>query len=164
MSKVRRPADANAYEVVAQAEAAAKAARLRADADAYQRRVLGEADAHAIRVNGLAEAEIIHARGEALASNREAVIGQQLAKNWSDIVRAGAEAFGGVDNMVVLNGASGLSDMLTNVLSQGAVALSMIRSLLGESARGGEGITENTDAEPKREARKVEASSEEPIT
>jgi len=160
LSKVRRPADANAYEVVTRAEAAAKAARLKADAEAYQRRVLGEAEAHAVRVNGLAEAEVIRARGEALASNREAVIGQQLAENWPDIVRAGAEAFGGVDNLVVLNGASGLSEMLANILSQGAAALSTVRSVLGEPADSESELVQGTtdvasggeDAEPGTEA------------
>ncbi|NED56860.1 flotillin family protein, partial [Micromonospora aurantiaca] len=86
-------------------------------------RILGEADADAIRQKGLAEAEAIKARAEALAENTDAVIAQQLAEQWPQIVEAGAGVFGNVDNMVVLNGAEGIEDMLAKALTLGGTGL-----------------------------------------
>src|SRR5690606_35921906 len=122
-SEIRKPADARAYEQVklaeaereqriAQAQAAATEIQLRAQREAEATRILGEAEADAIRQKGLAEAEAIKARAEALAENTDAVIAQQLAEQWPQIVEAGAGVFGNVDNMVVLNGAEGVEDML----------------------------------------------------
>ena len=72
---------------------------------------------------GLAEAEAIKARAAALAENQEAVVAQQLAENWPEIVRAGAGAFGNVDHMVLLNGADGMSDMFAKALTMGGTGL-----------------------------------------
>jgi hypothetical protein len=73
----------------------------------------------------------MQARSDALAHNQEAVIAQQLAENWPEIVRAGAGALGNVDHMVVLNGADGVSDMLTKALAMGGTGLGLARQLLG---------------------------------
>jgi uncharacterized membrane protein YqiK len=85
----------------------------------------------------MAEAEAIKARAEALAENQDAVIGQQLAENWPAIVEAAAKPFGAIDQLVVLNGASGLSDALAQALSQGVAGLQMARKLLA-GANGAE--------------------------
>ncbi|HEV2633654.1 MAG TPA: hypothetical protein VGX23_00820 [Actinocrinis sp.] len=58
------------------------------------------------------------------------MIAQQLAENWPAIVRAGAEAFAGVDHMVVLNGAEGVNDMLAKALTMGGTGLGLARNLL----------------------------------
>jgi flotillin len=59
----------------------------------------------------------------ALAENQEAVVAQQLAERRPEIVEACAQAFGKIDHVVVLNGADGMSDMLTEVLSLGGTGL-----------------------------------------
>src|ERR687896_308895 len=82
------------------------------------------------RTKGLAKAEAIKARATALAENQEAVIAQQLAEKWPEIVEAGAKVFGNVDNMVVLNGADGLEDMLAKALTLGGTGLGLARTLL----------------------------------
>lgn len=145
-SEIRKPADARAYEQVklagaqrderiAYADAAKKEAERQADAT----RVMGEAEADAIRQRGLAEAEAIKARAEALAENTDAVIAQQLAEKWPEIVEAGAEVFGNVDNMIVLNGAQGVEDMLAKALTLGGTGLGVARQLLtGLNATGGD--------------------------
>ena len=92
--------------------------------------MMGEAQADATRKKGLAEAEAIKARAEALAENQEAVIAQQLAERWPEIVEAGARVFGNVDNMVVLNGAEGVEDMLAKALTLGGTGLGVARQLL----------------------------------
>ncbi|RSN51703.1 MULTISPECIES: flotillin family protein [Actinomadura] len=141
-SEVRKPADARAYEQVklaeaereeriAYAQAAATEVQLKAEREAEATRILGQAEADAIRQKGLAEAEAIKARAEALAENTDAVIAQQLAEKWPEIVEAGAEVFGNVDNMVVLNGAQGVEDMLAKALTLGGTGLGVARQLLG---------------------------------
>ncbi|TDD25434.1 flotillin family protein [Actinomadura sp. KC06] len=141
-SEIRKPADAKAYEQVklaeaereeriAQAQAAATEIQLRAQREAEATRLRGDAEAHATRQKGLAEAEAIKARAEALAKNTDAVIAQQLAEQWPQIVEAGAGVFGNVDNMVVLNGAQGIEDMLAKALTLGGTGLGVARQLLG---------------------------------
>ncbi|GLW64849.1 flotillin family protein [Actinomadura rubrobrunea] len=140
-SEIRKPADARAYERVKLAEAEreerirlaeaqAKEIQLKAQREAEATRILGEAQADAIRQKGLAEAEAIKARAAALAENQEAVIAQQLAENWPQIVEAAAKVFGNVDNMVVLNGAQGVEDMLAKALTLGGTGLGLARQLL----------------------------------
>ncbi|POM25956.1 SPFH domain / Band 7 family protein [Actinomadura rubteroloni] len=151
-SEVRKPADARAYEQVklaeaereeriAYAQAAATEVQLRAQREAEATRLLGDAQAEATRQRGLAEAEAIQARARALAENQEAVIAQQLAEKWPEIVAAGAGVFGNVDNMVVLNGADGVEDLLAKALTLGGTGLGLARTLLngmgGATAKDG---------------------------
>lgn len=138
-AEVRKPADAKAYERVTLAEAERKAAVARAQAEAEATKMTGQADAEAARVKGLAEAEAIKARAEALAENQEAVIAQQLAERWPEIVEAGAGVFGNVDNMVVLNGAQGVEDMLAKALTLGGTGLGVARQLLAGLNNGPNG-------------------------
>jgi uncharacterized membrane protein YqiK len=160
LATVRRPADAKAYEKetiataqrnadIAAAEARAKQIELQANADATKTRVLGEAEASATRARGLAEGEAISAKGlaeaqaikaraDALAENQEAVIGQELAEKWPQIVEAAAKAFASVDQMIVLNGAQGVSEMLGKVMAQGITGLDLARNLLAHRARAGD--------------------------
>jgi len=140
-AEVRKPADAKAYEQVtlaqakreervAFAQAAATETQLKAQRESEAIRMMGEAEADATRQKGLAEAEAIKARAEALSENQEAVIAQQLAERWPEIVEAGAGVFGNVDNMVVLNGAQGVEDMLAKALTLGGTGLGVARQLL----------------------------------
>jgi uncharacterized membrane protein YqiK len=129
-AEVRKPADAKAYERVTLAEAERRAAVAKAQAEAEATKINGQAEAESARVRGLAEAEAIKARAEALAENQEAVIAQQLAERWPEIVEAGAGVFGNVDNMVVLNGAQGVEDMLAKALTLGGTGLGVARQLL----------------------------------
>ncbi|WTX00472.1 SPFH domain-containing protein [Streptomycetaceae bacterium NBC_01309] len=121
-------AEADAAKVRGLAQAEATRAIGTAEADANQAR--GMAAAEAAKALGLAEAAAIQARAEALRDNQDAVIAQQLAENWPEIVRAGAEAFGNVDHMVLLNGADGMSDMFAKALTMGGTGLGLARQLL----------------------------------
>jgi uncharacterized membrane protein YqiK len=142
-AEVRKPADAKAYERVTLAEAERRAAVAKAQAEAEATKMTGQAQAEAARVKGLAEAAAIKARAEALAENQEAVIAQQLAERWPEIVEAGAGVFGNVDNMVVLNGAQGVEDMLAKALTLGGTGLGVARQLLstmnGQAPQTGNG-------------------------
>src|SRR5213078_3799965 len=124
---------------IAGAEANRQEVELDAAGNAQRVKLVAGAAAEAVRARGLAEAEAIKARADALAENQDAVIGQQLAENWPSIVEAAARPFGDIDQMIVLNGAQGLSDALAQALSQGVTGLQMARKLLdtngGKSAR-----------------------------
>jgi flotillin len=172
-SDVRKPADARAYETrtiadadrdarISAAQAEAKETELRAQAQAQATRTTGEADAaaaqarglaqaEAAKAQGLAEAEAIKARSAALAENPDAVVAQQLAEKWPEIVGEGAKAFGNVDHMVVLNGADGVSDLLAKALTMGGTGLSVARTLLNA-------VPDNANAP------KVEANGTAPVT
>ncbi|MDX2528201.1 flotillin family protein [Streptomyces europaeiscabiei] len=156
---VRKPADAKAYEKrtladaerdarISAAQAKAKETELAAAAEATATQISGEAEAaarkakglaaaEAARAKGLAEAEGIKARAAALAENQEAVIAQQLAEQWPEIVQAGASAFGNVDNMVLLNGADGMADMFAKALTMGGTGLGLARQLLSSMNHNG---------------------------
>ncbi|GAB3909177.1 flotillin family protein [Kibdelosporangium lantanae] len=140
-SQVRKPADAKAYEVRVLAEAERDAQLARAEANAKTTRITGVAEAEAVKARGLAEADAarakamaeadaIQARSAALAENQDAVIAQQLAENWPEIVAAAAKSFGNIDHMVVLNGADGVEDLFAKALSLGGTGLGLAKTLM----------------------------------
>src|SRR6266513_425612 len=166
--EVRKPADAKAYQEVTLAKAerdaaiaAADAERVRLEATAHseQTRMVGVAEADAtrakglaegdaVRARGMAEAEAIKARADALAENQDAVIGQQLAERWPEIVEAAAKPCGDIDQLIVLNGAKGLSETLAQALSQGATGLDLARQLLAGKNGSRKNGAAHTETEP----------------
>jgi uncharacterized membrane protein YqiK len=159
--RVRLAASAEAEHVRLDAGARAESTRAIGEAEAAATEAKGRAEGEAVRAKGMAVAESIKARADALAENQDAVIGQQLAEQWPAIVEAAAKPFGAVDQMIVLNGAQGLSEALAQALSSGAAGLQMARSLLGRSS----GATTNGSAQdgasalkPSPEEGKTEAS------
>jgi flotillin len=145
--RVKLEAQAESERVRLEAGARAAAAKQIGEGEAAATSANGRAQAEAARARGLAEADAIKARADALAQNQDAVIGQQLAENWPAIVEAAAKPFGAVDQMIVLNGAQGLSEALAQALSQGVAGLQLARSLLGGL---GNGTTSERKATPAR--------------
>lgn len=156
-TQVRKPADAEAYRQVTLAEAEKKAAIARAEAEAQETSLRGEAEAKAteatgranasaIEAKGLAEAAGIKARAEALAENQDAVIAQTIAENYPEIVKAGASALGNIDNLVVLNGAQGMEDMLGKALTMGGAGLGLAQNLMDSLKSGDKGGKGDTPA------------------
>jgi uncharacterized membrane protein YqiK len=142
--EVELQAGADASRVKLAAVAEAERVKLAADANSAQTRMIGEAEGaatkarglaegDAVRARGMAEADAIKARAEALAGNQDAIIGQELAQRWPEIVEAAAKPFGSIDQLIVLNGAQGISETLAQALSQGAAGLQLARGLLGGS-------------------------------
>jgi uncharacterized membrane protein YqiK len=163
--RVKVEADANAEQVRLQAGASAEQIRLEAGAHSESTKLIGEAEAAATRAKGMAEGEAVRARGMAeadaikaralaLSENQDAVIGQELAQNWPAIVEAAAKPFGDIDQMIVLNGAQGLSETLAQALSQGVAGLQLARSLLAGGRPGGDG----GDGKRRRSEREAETS------
>jgi flotillin len=146
-TQVRRPADAEAYRQVTLANAEREAAIARAQADAQETALRGEAEAKATEATGHAEAAAIEAKGkaeaagikaraEALAQNQDAVIAQTIAEAYPEIVKAGASALGNIDNLVVLNGAEGMEDMLGKALTMGGAGLGLAQSIMASLKPG----------------------------
>lgn len=140
-------AEARAKQIELQAQADATRVKLAADAESQRTKMLGEAEGAAIRARGtaegdainakgLAEAAAIKARADALAQNQEAVISQQLAENLPQIVEAAAKAFNNIDQMIVMNGADGISEIMGKVMTQGAAGLQLARNLLARTKSG----------------------------
>jgi uncharacterized membrane protein YqiK len=135
-TRVKTAANAEADATKARGEAAAYSTRATGEAEAAAARARGLAAAEAAKAKGLAEADAIAARATALAENQEAVVAQQLAEHWPEIVAAGAKAFGNVDNMVVLNGADGVAEIFAKALTLGGTGLGLARSLLSSMNDG----------------------------
>ena len=125
-----KAAEAAAREV--ELHAAADAARISqvGTAEAAANRARGEAEGAAILARGLAEAEAIAKRAEALARESEAVIGQQIAEKLPQIVEASAKALSNVEHLTVLNGAQGLTEIMNQLVSQGASVYKVARELV----------------------------------
>lgn len=137
-TRVKTAAAAEAQATEARGLAAAKATRATGEAEASATQAKGLAQAESAKARGLAEAEAIKARAAALAENQEAVVAQQLAENWPQIVEAGASAFGNVEHMVLLNGAEGMSEMFAKALTMGGTGLGLARQLLASMNQNGD--------------------------
>ncbi|HEY3003072.1 MAG TPA: SPFH domain-containing protein, partial [Kribbellaceae bacterium] len=146
-STVLKPADAEAYKQrtlaqaardaqIAAAEADAREVQLKGEAQAKATELTGRAEASAVEARAKAEAAGIKARAEALATNTDAVVAQQLAEAYPEIVAAAARSFDSVGNMVVLNGAQGIEDTLVKTITMGGSGFAIAKQLL-DSLRTG---------------------------
>lgn len=147
-NRVKTAAIAEAEATKARGAAAASATRATGEAEAAAAQAKGLALAESTRAKGLAEAEAIKARAAALAENQEAVVAQQLAEKWPEIVEAGAGAFSSVDHMVLLNGADGMSEMFAKALTMGGTGLGLARQLLSTMSQGDGRSNGGTEAAP----------------
>ncbi|MDO9354585.1 MAG: SPFH domain-containing protein [Solirubrobacteraceae bacterium] len=157
-----KAAEAKAREVELAAAAQAKATELSGEAQAKVTKVNGEAQANVVKVNGeasasatkltgdaeasavkaraMAEADGIQARNEALSTNSEAVIAQQIAERLPEIVAAAAKQYDNVEQLIVLDGAEGLSRGVAGTVGAAAALLPVAQRLIkGE----GLGLTGN---------------------
>jgi uncharacterized membrane protein YqiK len=147
-------AAANAKQVELTATAESKRIEQIGSAEAKATELRGDADGKAIRAKGIAEADAIAKRAEALATESEAVIAQQVAGQLPEIVRAAAGAFNNVDSMTVLNGAQGVTEMINQIIGQAGPVLDLARGTLGSRGNGhaGNGGTPATEPAAGRAA------------
>jgi flotillin len=148
-------ATADAARVKLAAAAMSERVKLEGEAEAHATEARGRADGEALRARGMAEAEAIKARAEAMAGHQDAIIGQQLAEKWPEIVEAAAKPFGDIDQLIVLNGAQGISDALAQALSQGVAGLQLARRLLADPTGASSGNGVAPDGVLKKEGEKV---------
>jgi flotillin len=145
-------ADANAQAVKVEAAANAEATRVKGEAEAAAAQAQGLAEAEAVKARGLAEAAAMSARATALAEGQDAVIAQQVAENLPAIVRELTAPFAAINNLTVLNGAEGLSQMVVGSVQQLETVLPGIMSALRAAAPG------NSTSQDGRVAVTAEAS------
>ncbi|MEV6044566.1 SPFH domain-containing protein [Streptomyces xanthochromogenes] len=157
-TEARGLAAAKATRATGEAEAAATQARGLAQAESAKAQ--GLAQAESAKAQGLAEAEAIKARAAALAENQEAVVAQQLAENWPQIVEAGASAFGNVEHMVLLNGAEGMSEMFAKALTMGGTGLGLARQLLASMNQNGDAPNGQSPAAPSPRSKTIPITEE----
>jgi uncharacterized membrane protein YqiK len=134
--EVELAAAAKAKQIEQIGASEARVASQRGVAEAEATKARGEAEGASIRAKGVAEAEAIAKRADALEKEADAVIGQQIAEQLPEIVRAAAESFKHVDNLTVLNGAQGISEIIAQVIGQAGPALEMAREALARSRNG----------------------------
>ena len=67
---------------------------------------------------------------KALSTNQDAVIAQQFAENYPAIVAAAAGSLSNIDNLVVLNGAEGMEDILAKAMTMGGAGLGLAQKLM----------------------------------
>jgi flotillin len=136
--RVEIEASANAKKVEVEATAQAHATEMTGLARASATRATGEAEAAATAAKLGAEAQGIEKRAAALEKNNEAVIAQTLAENAPELVRAAAESFRGIDNLIVLNGAEGMTGMAGEVMKLGLGVMPLVQQLLKNGNGDGE--------------------------
>ena len=136
---VRKPAEAEQFQIKALAEAQqfklqteatgeAEAIRRRGEAEADAARALGLAEAEVIRQKGLAEAEATQKKAEAWKEYTQAAILQQLLDKMPEIAAAIAQPLAQTERIVIINsggdsgnngiGASRLTQDIANIIAQ----------------------------------------------
>ncbi len=130
-TEVQLEAEADARRVELAALAGARQIEQIGIAEAKSTEAKGVAEGKAIEAKGVAEATAIASRADALANESEAVIGQLLAEKLPEIVAAAASAYSKVDNLTVLNGAQGISEIMNQVIGQAGPALEIARQTFG---------------------------------
>jgi uncharacterized membrane protein YqiK len=139
--QARFQTEAEAYRRTVVADAEAKAARIQADAQAYTRQATAEGEAQAVRAqaeaSAFAERTTAEANAEANAKraeslregNQELIAANHLVEVLPVIVEAASRGLTGA-NVTVLNGASGVNEVLAGLITQGASILDTARRSL----------------------------------
>jgi uncharacterized membrane protein YqiK len=132
-------AEAEAFRRRALAEADRDQAKLAAEAEAYRNATIAEADAQAmkVRADASAHAERATAEGEADANNalaaslregnQQLIAASKIIEQLPQLVEAASRGIAG-SNLTVLNGASGVNEMITGLIAQGMTVLEVLRS------------------------------------
>jgi flotillin len=120
-AEVRRPADAEAYRRTTLATADATAVRAQAEGAAYAERVLAQA-----------QAEANSARAASLeGGNQELIAANHVVEVLPALVEAAARGIA-QSNLTIVNGAEGVSEMVTGIVGQGLSILEALKPKLKE--------------------------------
>ncbi|HTK63703.1 MAG TPA: SPFH domain-containing protein [Pseudonocardia sp.] len=97
-----------------------------------------EAEGQAIRTLAKAQADATKLSAEAAAAQDRIALDQMLIKQLPDMLRAAAEGLQGA-NLTVLDGADGMSSVVSSLAGQGMALLESIRTGLGTGGDSGSG-------------------------
>ena len=129
--------------IAAQTELAQRAAELREQQLVSEVVRPAEADAERVRILAKADAEKMRIQAEAAASHNRVALDRMLIDQLPEIVRQAAQGLAGA-NLTVLNGADGIGEIATGLVSQGMTIF--------ESLRGGMRQGEDMPNPPARSA------------
>jgi flotillin len=147
-AEVRRPADAEAYKQRALAEAERDRAKFTAEGEAFRRTTLAQAEAEAARVQAdaaayaerataAAQADANRAQAASLAGgNQELIAASRIVEALPALATAAAQGISS-SNLTILNGAEGVSQVVTGLVGQGLSILDTLRH--ATAAAGGNG-------------------------
>jgi flotillin len=126
--KFSTEAEANRQRTIAGAEAEARKVNAAANAEAKKHEADG--DAYAQKTVAVAEAEAINVRAEALSDGNQALIAaNKLIDLLPTLVAEAAKGITG-SNLTILNGATGVSEVVTGVVGQGLSIYETLRKSL----------------------------------
>jgi len=129
--------------IAAQTELAQRAAELREQQLVSEVVRPAEADAERVRILAKADAEKMRIQAEAAASHNRVALDRMLIDQLPEIVRQATQGLAGA-NLTVLNGADGIGEIATGLVSQGMTIF--------ESLRGGMRQGEDMPNPPARSA------------
>jgi len=153
-AEVRRPADAEAYRQRTLAEAERDRAKFAAEGEAYRTTTLAEAQAQSVKVqaDGTAYAERTTAQATAEANqarasslkdgNQEVIAANRLIEVLPQMIGAAAQGLAG-SNLTILNGADGVSQVLTELVGQGLAVLDTLKKSTAQVGRNGSATAES---------------------
>ena len=163
VATIRRPAEAERFQLETVAEGNKARVVAEAEAEAEAIRVKGQAEADAIRAKGLAEAEAMQRKADAWKEYGQAALIEQLFQTLPQVAEAVAQPLAKTERIVMISGgnddsagvgASRLTRDVTNVVSQLPV---VIEALTGIDILGtlknlkGVRTTDGQDAERREE-------------
>jgi flotillin len=94
-----------------------------------------EAEAERVRVSAQAQAEAIRLQAEATAVSNGIALERMLVERMPDIIGAAASELSNA-NITVLEGASGMSELVAGLASQGGAILAALRRSLADNSHG----------------------------
>jgi flotillin len=127
-------AQAQREVIAAQTELAQRAAELRQQQLISEVIRPAEAEAERVRILAKAEAEKMRIQAEAAASHNRVALDRMLIDQLPEIVKQAAQGLAGA-NLTVLNGADGMGEIATGLVSQG---MTIFESLRGGMRQGGD--------------------------
>lgn len=148
---VRKPAEAQRYQIESIAEAQAKAARLKGQADADARRAALEAEADGMR-----------AKAEAWKQYNQAAMGQMLIEKLPQIAEAVASPLQKIDRIVLVNNGSGDDGIGIDRITQGITRVIAQLPAMAETLSG-VNLKEMVEALPTGSAPTETASTDEEL-
>jgi uncharacterized membrane protein YqiK len=137
-AEVRRPADAEAYKQRTLAEAERDHAKFTAEGEAFRRTTLAAAEADAARIQAeaaafaqrataQAQADANRAQAASLAGgNQELIAASRIVEALPALVAAASQGIA-ASNLTILNGAEGVSQVLTGLVGQGFSILDALK-------------------------------------
>jgi flotillin len=143
-------AQAQREVIAAQTELAQRAAELRQQQLVSEVVRPAEAEAERVRILAKAEAEKMRIQAEAAASHNRVALDRMLIDQLPEIVKQAAQGLAGA-NLTVLNGADGMGEIATGLVSQG---MTIFESLRGGMRQG----DDQPSAPPRSELEQQQAN------